>query len=707
MNTFCIAATREFLQALKGSIWFWVVLALHILVPVLFLQMPMFDLLDYESSLGMATIHGFLMAALVAVVARRLPQAAAPLFFPQFLVLSWVLLFPGFLMLFAATLRACPAGWQDGLLFWFFYPAMTGVVTTALIAGLCGFFHPVSRKGVLLCTLVPFISLGVSLVRLYLEPPVFMHDPFFGFYSGAFYDRLIEIQTPFVWARIQHLGTGLALLAAAATFRGLLNRGAGWILTTGAGMVAIVLYLFSPAFGIRFDAASMERRMGHLLETEHFRIVYSADSDPESIARLAVQAQWHHRELVRFFGEAPARRTTIYHFANGREKRRYFGTLDVEVAKPWQNAVFITAAGFPHPSLRHELAHVYAGIWGDPVFRIAWSRYRFGFLPVRLPDPGIIEGVAVAADAVMPDEDLHAQAALLLKMGGYVPMNVLFSPQFYTVASSRAYVQAGSFLRYVVETRGIGPVRELYRGGGPLRRVFPDLDDLESGYRSFLETVTIPAHEEALARERFSRPPLHRQRCVHAVARARRKAVERTVAGDESCADRAILSALRMDPDSLETWMMKLVLARRSRGSLEAHKAALAVLRLSGDAGHLQIRALLVKAEIAWQGGDNIRAMEYLDRAAAVPAVPGVLREVALLRFLVSWEPVQTRFFRVLFTHPVPPLLWQLALARLPPHPVMSYLAASSRLLSGEPEDAGSKVVWCPGFRATRSFIPV
>ncbi|MBU1069305.1 hypothetical protein KJ975_07020 [Myxococcota bacterium] len=660
----------------------YLVILLHLVAGITFVSLPLTHLLDYESSLLGAAVHGFLLAPTVVVLARRLGKAPL-LFFPQMLLLAMVLQAPMFLMLFVNSAMNCPFGLSTGLAFWFMYPVLTGVFTVSLFLSLAQ-LRP-TRGMVAVAALIPWISLVWALVRLLMEPPVFMFDPFFGFFSGAIYDRLIEIQPAFFAARAQHLAFALTPVAFLAWRAEMLPRRAGVVLTVGLGALALALYVFSPTFGIRFPRAALIDRMGHEMVTEHFRFVYSQEDEENRIRMLAAEAEWHHTELVKFFGRGPSVRTTVFFFTSGDEKRFLFGTRDVEVAKPWLKSVFITDNGFPHPSLKHELAHVYAAGWGDSRFGVGWSKSFFiGPLPVYLPDPGLIEGVAVAADGLQEDEDLHAQARLLMEMNGFVPLEVLFSLKFYGVSSSRAYVQAGSFLRYLVETRGPEPVRRLYAGGGPISRVLPNIAVVEREYREFLKTVPVPEHQRAMAKERFSRPPVHLQRCVHSVARSRQRAVQCVRAGDVEGAKQELEQALKMDPDSLESWMLQLWAARQILGPAAAQTAADRVLQLSGEATHLQVRAHQVKAEAAWIAGDVPRALEHLDAAGAVLSPPGVQREIKLIRELMAMPRGAWPILQTIFTGPLPYWFWRGTFLPLAERsPLLSYLIAGSDLNAG------------------------
>ncbi len=100
------------------------------------------------------------------------------------------------------------------------------------------------------------------------------------------------------------------------------------------------------------------------------------------------------------------------------------GAADTLIAKPWRHEVYVQLSAYPHPVLGHELAHVVAGSFGRGPFRIAGSAGGLW------PDPGLIEGVAVAAS---PDDDelTDAQwAHAMLDLGSLPPMASVFSLGF-------------------------------------------------------------------------------------------------------------------------------------------------------------------------------------------------------------------------------------------------------------------------------------
>jgi hypothetical protein len=234
-----------------------------------------------------------------------------------------------------------------------------------------------------------------------------------------------------------------------------------------------------------------------------------------------------------------------FYFATADRKARLMGARHVEMAKPWLRQIYVTHEAFPHPSLRHEIAHVVAGRFGDPWFGVAAR--RVAGLPV-LVNPGLIEGLAVALDwpgssrSMTPHQSMRAMELL-----GYAPSaDDVFSVRFMTLSSARGYTAAGSFLRFLLDTYGPAPVRAVYRSGGDFAAAFGKPQAaLVAEWRAMLATVEVPAADLEAARERFRGKagcsPARARTCWRPARGARRCA--RLARGDRARGDRRLLRA--------------------------------------------------------------------------------------------------------------------------------------------------------------------
>ena len=192
----------------------------------------------------------------------------------------------------------------------------------------------------------------------------------------------------------------------------------------------------------------------------------------------------------------PTGRVTAYLFRNSADKRRLMGAGDTFIAKPWRREVYLQAAGYPHPVLGHELAHVVAGSFAPGPFHIAgqWKGVK--------ANPGLIEGIAVAA---APDEDVltpaeWSRAMLDLKL--LPSVGALFSFDFLGENASKSYTVAGAFVRFIKENFGATTLRAWYGGATLPALTKASWDDLESKFRELqggVESAGESAKSYALA----------------------------------------------------------------------------------------------------------------------------------------------------------------------------------------------------------------
>jgi len=260
--------------------------------------------------------------------------------------------------------------------------------------------------------------------------------------------------------------------------------------------------------------------------------------------------EFRYDQLRDFFGVAPSQPITIYVFPSPDLKKALVGAGNTLFARPWSLEIFVNDDRFPTRHLRHEMAHVFAASFGDPFFGVSLRLSRGGSFPLPLPRlaSGLVEGFAEAADFSEPSgpSTLHEEAQSILADGRGAPLTQILGTGFSTLSGARAYTLAGSFCRYLFDTRGRDRARELYSSAGDFDTVYgASLAALEVEWRAFLATLPVAAKERAHAREQFRRPGIFQKVCAREqaarVAEARNLASvapERALAIlDQACAD--------------------------------------------------------------------------------------------------------------------------------------------------------------------------
>jgi hypothetical protein len=381
----------------------------------------------------------------------------------------------------------------------------------------------------------------------------------------------------------------------------------------------------------------------------HF-VVYTdprAGDTPEDLALVTRDLEFRYQQLARILGAEPAGPITVYLFPSSAAKKNLVGAGGTLYAKPWKREVFLQADRFPSRRLRHELAHVFAGAFGDPVFGIA--------LAWRLPWPrlasGLVEGLAEAADYGDPDghSTVHQQARAMMAANLAPPLDKVVGAGFTAVAGPRAYTLAGSFCHFLLQSRGAERLRALYRSGGDFRTVYGmDLPALERAWRAFLEGQPVEEREQARARERFRRPAIFKKVCARELG-ARVQAARELLGSLPERAVAMLDSVCRDDPHE-PTHRLELADAHVAAGHWD--KALALAASVEGDESMtfpLRARAANLAATLHFHAHRFKEASAAVERALAFATDDGEQRTgLARLRALRDAEARRT-LGRVLF----------------------------------------------------------
>jgi hypothetical protein len=541
-----VRVSRELMRSWHLRGWF----AAALFVTAMVVNLPLFGVVGFELSLvcaGFGSLVGLVLGA--ALVRRAQLTRARPLdraVPPPRLVLALVGHAPlaPLLVLLVPLAGAALHGiwvptcdWTYGLEAY----AILALASTVLAAGsgaLVALWTGPSRRRLvpaLVALVVALIAAG--LYRFYSEPPVFSYNPLIGFFPGNLYDEDIRLDAALYWSRLEQLATLLALLGATTIVvdapslrvrvRGRRHRPAlaGLWLAVPAALVALALRYNAASLGYAIDAEDIQAELGGIRRTEHFVIHYDRH-DPDVVKQIDLYAADHEFRLAqvcRTLGVDVASVGTIhsYVFANDERKGELMGARGVEMAKPWRREIYLSFNDFPHPSLSHELAHVVAGTFGSPLFHVSARN-------VVLINPGLVEGLAVAAawtdqGGLTPHQAMRAMD----KLGLAPSVKKVFSLQFLTLANQRSYVAAGSFMRFLLDTRGPARLRRLYASGGDFWGTYnASMGSLVQQWREMLAKIDVPDADLEVARARYRTPGVFQRPCPHANAARVRRAQE-------------------------------------------------------------------------------------------------------------------------------------------------------------------------------------
>jgi hypothetical protein len=496
--------------------------------------------------------------------------------------------------------------------------------------------------------LFPLLALLRPLHDFVQTPGIFAFGHFFGYFPGTFYDRRVDVPDAWLSHRALSvlLGLGLwALLAAARQPRSgtlSLARAAKHPVLCGlvlaGSLIAFVVARQGDELGHHTSSAFVAHKLGRVIEGSPCRVVVPRELNVVDAARLAEDCAFHVSQLERTLGVHEDQPITAFFFRSAQEKRALMGAMRVYIAKPWRREVYLQLADYPHPVLAHELAHVVArhaaaGMFGVP-----------GKLGGLIPEPTLVEGMAVALEPVARDELTSHQWAKAAQEAKLAPaLSEMLGPRFFSHNQQLGYTLAGSFLGFVLETRGAEALRRVYFVGNAEEALGEPFAELERKWRSYLEGVPLPAPAAALAKQRFERSSVLSQVCPHAIDRLEGELSAALSSGDlpraiEKCGD-----VLAIDPKNSGTRAtLAGTLARMGR--MPDAERELAALQAPPSAPRPTVaRAEVGMADAAFMAGDFGLAERTYRRLLKEPQSEGELRQLEVkLLGLADGDPLRS-----------------------------------------------------------------
>jgi hypothetical protein len=581
--------------------------------------LPLFGGPGYELSLALGLLLPAPTGALVALYtfARRRPPVAALLAGVR-IGLALALIELGIAWLHLLHVPRCEP--VAGSLHY----ALTsgaGIVLAAAWGATLGGSGGRSRNRLLVAAcgaLPPLLCIGIGLYRFVSSPMIFAYDPFVGFFSGSLYDTVIETGGLLYTYRAGTLLTFAALFATAAlrlpTWRvGVQRKPAVMLLAVTLWCASIVHAASGTTFGHYHTPTSIARALGGELRGARCLVRYPQSMRPEEAALLLRDCEENLQEVERVLGARGPETVQAYFFRDPEQKRTLMGAAHTYIAKPWRHEVYLQVAPYPHPVLAHELAHVVAGSFGQGPLHVS------GGLRGMLPNPGLIEGIAVSA-APEADDLSEAQWARGMRELGILPkVRNVFSLAFLSGASSTSYTVAGAFVVYIRATYGAEKVRAWYSGQDIEVLTAKSWDTLEADFDAYLTSVPFPAAAGDVAKARFDRPSVFGRRCPHWFDRVRGEADGCRERGEYAAAGDLYSKLLAAEPRDPGTRLATISLALRLGDYRGASVRAAEFAVAPQTSGVIRDRALELSADALVLDG-NRKAAAATYRALASSA---------------------------------------------------------------------------------------
>jgi hypothetical protein len=630
--------------------------------------MPLFDVLGYDFAFAMGLLVALASVDIGCGVVAAARRGGSGLELPRLMgratALALGITALPLLLSLANALRVRNCNLGAGLAFFLLLPLGTAVMGAGagVIAGVA-----FPRRGRLVAFAIPLVSVGWSLLRLYLDPPVFAFDPFGGYFPGPIYDEALRPSATLLLFRLCNLVWLAAALAVTWTISApavdgppllQLRQPLRWRRRQGIAaavlvVASLVLFARSASFGFHLGKADLLRLLDGERKDAHVVLRYAtaAGISPGDLDLTMEDLDFRYRQLRDLFGVEPPEPITVYLFTNAEQKKALVGAANTLYAKPWTREIFVQIEAFPSRRLRHEMAHVFAGSFGDPIFGVSLRVRWAGPLPIPKLASGLIEGIAEAADFTDPDggSTTHQEAAAIVADGKSAPLAELMGPAFSAVSGPRAYTLAGSFTRFLLDTRGGDKLRAIYQSAGDFQGVYGvPLATLETEWRTFLAAQTLSAEQQARAREQFRRPAIFKKICAR--EQAARVGEARALLGSAPARSLRLLEQACRDDPGEPTFRVDLAQATAATGDQRGALALLAAIERDGEATRpVRARAAALAAAIHFHENDPDNARVALRDVLASATDEGERRQAnAKLRALDD-EAARRTLGRALF----------------------------------------------------------
>ena len=589
------------------SYWLWFA-AFGVLALVL-ANVPLFDILAFEFCAVMALSISFAGAHVTLTALQQMKRDPEALtgpprqivfrcFWNALMFNASLLVLPlGIILLNAFRAENCNFG--EGFLFFAILPLISCLYATA--AGVFfGFW--IKRRwlaylaylGYLLLSCVPVV------INLIFHPPVFAYHPTFGYFPGPIYDFVIPITGTLLIVRAETLLWTLLFLGLTAGICEM-GRGTGlmpqlrWHKLAGPITERLPLYLlivgllgfqfYAGALGIRPTREDIAQKLGGFRETAHFKIFYARELEAE-IERIAEDCEFQYAQLSAYLmleNSPLSQKVRAYVYASPEQKKRLIGARHTSVEDPFGHGFHIHAQGFPHPVLKHELAHV---------FTVPWSPLK---VSLKI---GLHEGIAVAADWNEGRLTGHQWAKAMRQMEIAPPLSGIMGFGFWGHAGARSYLFAGSFVRFLVNTYGIEKFKAVFPTGNFAKHYGKDLYALEAEWVEFLGNIPLRDDDVAYATYRLQQGSVFERVCAHEMAALRDNAWRAYSRKDFGTAVRTFETMLSAEPNNLSTLHGLMYSAYRTQ---DYDKALSLATRIAGEEDtRFSPEATLLKGDIHW-----------------------------------------------------------------------------------------------------------
>ncbi|MDX1637039.1 MAG: hypothetical protein R3281_03650 [Balneolaceae bacterium] len=470
---------------------------LSLLAGTVALYIPLIRDLHFESALLAGTVGAFWGGISAAAGGTR---GRGDL--KRTLSISGYLVLGGVPLLLNALVTGCYT--VEGLGFWVFIPLPSTFFGAGIGRCMRELQLPFPRAGTVL--LLVLVSTGVLLYEFLTLPKLYFFNHVWGYWPGPIYDEAVPFPLAMPAFRFLTLCWTVLLWLIPV-----LDRDTSYKWIAGLAVIGLLAgYAHLDKTRIITTSDLLQTYLGGERQTETARIFYDRDGYPEQeIDRITAEVDFYIREVkqaLRIDEPDSTEKIELYLYADPWQKKELVGAKHTSYVTVWQRVPQIHIAGEQvDGSLKHEVVHAVTAL-------LEW--------PGLLPNVGLTEGIAVALD---PDRSPRSTIDQLVAAREPYPSAEEMAASlsywgFYTGRSAVNYTTAGSFVRYLVETRPPEQFVKAYECGS-VEQGYPEpFPQLIKGWHRRLDSVRVDSSDRQRARRIFGQLSIFEQPCPHKIA---------------------------------------------------------------------------------------------------------------------------------------------------------------------------------------------
>lgn len=589
---------------------------------------PLFNLVGYESAAFFGVLSG-LMGTGLTLHAHRMGLVEGPVSrerltsptrdFALLLGRHTPFVLVPLMILSLNALRVRNCDFVSGFGFWALIPPFSLAIGQALSWGALS-LTPGKRYLYRTIAFGAAALSGLSLLwHLAIEPPIVGFQWWMGYFGGSIYDEAMAIDPALLFYRLLNLGMfTVLLLSVEIGWRRRQGRGISKLVILGVcvGILTALGWSGRKERGIDIDRAHIISALGGVLETEHYVIHYPLrEPFVSQLDLLAEDHEFRYAQMKAFFETDPVassgRKVRSFVYADRDSKGFLMGARNTLIAKLWLHEMHILWRGYGDHVLAHELAHIFTEPFGKGPLRLSMQ----AGIGVNM---GLVEGIATAADWPTAELTPH-EASAALRRDAMAPdiRRLVGASGFWTQASGRAYTLMGSFVRYLVDTYGIGPFKIAYGAGDFEGAYGKSAHALVGEWEEFLDGLELTSRQIDVARYLYNRPSIFGKVCARTVAELWRQSQEAVASGDLVRARQIFERILENDPSNVQYHLAYARYLMRNEAVDEALEIVLA--QLSGPLEPVREAELLAMVgDLQWNRGRLLEADQAYGRCLEI-----------------------------------------------------------------------------------------